>query len=69
MVTDEFEARKTQIYQQLQCLENELSTAIANKNARIREITEELSRQSAVVATENTEKLNELKQQFLAAKE
>jgi len=50
-------------------LENELSTAIANKNARIREITEELSRQSAVVATENTEKLNELKQQFLAAKE
>lgn len=40
-----------------------------NKDARIRQIAEELSQQSVLVATENTEKLNQLKQEFLAAKE
>ena len=40
-----------------------------NKDVRIRQIAEELSQQSVLVATENTEKLNQLKQEFLAAKE
>ena len=68
-VTEEYEAKKVQIGRELQILENELANAIVNKDARIKQITEELSQQSVSVATENTEKLNQLKQEFLAAKE
>ena len=67
--TKEYEARRAQIDREFQILENELSNAITNKDARIRQIAEELSQQSVLVATENTEKLNQLKQEFLAAKE
>lgn len=68
-VTEEYEARRAQINREFQILENELSNAIMNKDVRIRQIAEELSQQSVLVATENTEKLNQLKQEFLAAKE
>lgn len=68
-VTEEYEARRAQIARESQILENELSNAIMNKDVRIRQIAEELSQQSVLVATENTEKLNQLKQEFLAAKE
>lgn len=68
-VTEEYEAKRVQIGRELQILENELANAIVNKDTRIKQITEELSRQSVSVATENTEKLNQLKQEFLAAKE
>ena len=66
---EEYEARRAQIAREFQILENELSNAITNKDVRIRQIAEELSQQSVLVATENTEKLNQLKQEFLAAKE
>lgn len=66
---EEYEARRAQINREFQILENELSNAIMNKDVRIRQIAEELSQQSVLVATENTEKLNQLKQEFLAAKE
>lgn len=68
-VNEEYEARRAQIAREFQILENELSNAIMNKDVRIRQIAEELSQQSVSVATENTEKLNQLKQEFLAAKE
>lgn len=66
---EEYEARRAQIAREFQILENELANAVMNKDARIRQITEELSQQSVFAATENTEKLNQLKQEFLAAKE
>ena len=66
---EEYETRRAQIAREFQILENELSNAIMNKDVRIRQIAEELSQQSVLVATENTEKLNQLKQEFLAAKE
>ena len=66
---EEYETRRAQIAREFQILENELSNAIMNKDVRIRQIAEELSQQSVLVATENTEKLNQLKQGFLAAKE